>query len=58
MKYDKEISKCYAVDGNGTTGIETVKTESADDIFDLQGRRVVKPVKGNLYIKNGEKLLK
>lgn len=58
VKYDKEISKCYAVDGNGTTGIETVKTESADDIFDLQGRRVVKPVKGNLYIKNGEKLLK
>ncbi len=53
VAYDKEISKSFAV-----TGIEAVKTETEYNVFDLQGRHVANPVKGNLYIKNGEKMLK
>ncbi len=46
--------------GNGgTTGIESVNaSESEAEVFDLFGRRVAAPVKGNLYIQNGKKVLK
>ena len=42
-----------------TTGIIDIESsdENSDHIFDLQGRRVLKPVKGNLYIINGKKLM-
>ena len=45
---------------NGETliyDIEESKGHSADRIFDLQGRRVLSPVKGNLYIINGKKVV-
>ena len=42
-----------------TTGIIDIDSDSenSDVIFDLQGRRVLKPVKGNLYIINGKKVV-
>ena len=54
LSYKQELS------GNGgTTGIETINAaESEAEVFDLFGRRVAAPVKGNLYIQNGKKVLK
>lgn len=54
LSYKQELS------GNGgTTGIDTVNaSESEAEVFDLFGRRVAAPVKGNLYIQNGKKVLK
>ena len=42
----------------GTTGVEEVKTETGvvKGIYDLQGRKVLKPVKG-IYIIDGKKVL-
>ncbi len=41
-----------------TTGINTIATtKDSKPMYDLQGRRVVKPTKG-LYIQNGKKLVK
>ena len=41
----------------GTTGVEEVKAEDVvKGIYDLQGRKVLKPVKG-IYIINGKKVL-
>jgi len=46
------------VNGNGTTGINGVDAEqNADYIFDLQGRRVLEPQKGGIYIVNGKKVI-
>ena len=40
-----------------TTGIKEVTVETAnDDMYDLQGRRIVNPAKG-VYIKNGKKVV-
>ena len=40
------------------TGIENVTVEeNNDNVFDLTGRRVEKPVKGQLYIKNGKRFV-
>ena len=43
----------------GTTGVETVETPSTgnDVIYDLSGRPVEEPVKGGIYIINGEKVV-
>ena len=43
----------------GTTGVETVETPSTGDdvIYDLSGRRIEEPVKGSIYIINGEKVV-
>lgn len=45
--------------GGNTTGINNavVASENAP-IFDLSGRRVVKAVKGGVYIQNGKKFVK
>lgn len=42
-----------------TTGIHTATADAATDapVFDLSGRRVVKVVKGGLYIQNGKKFI-
>lgn len=40
------------------TGIENVTVEeSNDNVFDLTGRRVETPVKGQVYVKNGKKFV-
>lgn len=58
--YGESLKWEYTLAGSGTpTGIESVGTDNAADvIYDLQGRRVVAPVKGNLYIQNGKKVMK
>ena len=35
--------------------IETIERDGDDAIYDLQGRRIVEPKKGSIYIKNGKK---
>jgi hypothetical protein len=35
--------------------IETTGRECDDAIYDLQGRKVLEPQKGSIYIKNGKK---
>ena len=37
--------------------IETVEREDDDAIYDLQGRRIMEPQRGSIYIKNGKKFL-
>ena len=47
-------------DEEGTTAIENVankKTVADNAFYDLQGRRVMTPVKGRLYICNGKKVI-
>ena len=44
----------------GVTGIENVMVEAAHanaPIYDLTGRRVMKAVKGGLYIQSGKKFI-
>jgi len=53
-------SRGLFIGGNGTTSIDTIKLEAADDNtewFDLQGRRLQKPTKPGLYIVNGKKVI-
>lgn len=49
----------YSFRFDGTTDIEDIEGENAvsGDIYDLQGRKVAKPVKGGIYIKNGVKVI-
>lgn len=50
-------SKVKMVFRDETTGIKNVIVETAnDDMYDLQGRRIVNPDKG-IYIKNGKKVV-
>lgn len=48
-------------DGNdGSTAIEGIELENEevrDEWYDLQGRRIAKPTKAGLYIKNGKKMV-
>ena len=50
----------YSFRFDGTTGIEDIEdvdNVESGDIYDLQGRKVTKPVKGGIYIKNGVKVI-
>ena len=43
---------------DGTTGVEEITGENGEEmIFDLQGRRVLEPEKGGMYIINGKKVI-
>ena len=43
---------------DGFTGIEDVTDENVDEmIYDLQGRRILEPQKGEMYIINGKKVI-
>ncbi len=45
--------------GGGATGIESLianEKSASNEVFDLQGRRVVRPAKG-IYIVNGKKIV-
>ena len=58
--YGESLCYTYEVAGNGVaTGIEGINADNSNaEIYDLQGRRVMAPVKGNLYIQNGKKVMK
>ncbi len=47
-------------DSDGVTAIENAEQNvlQEDVVFDLQGRRVVNPTKGGIYIVNGKKIIK
>lgn len=49
----------YDLQKNAITGIKDIRDTNTDNgtIYDLQGRMVLKPKKGAIYIKNGRKLL-
>lgn len=53
-----EISSCYLVSINGTTAINTIEADKAQDgvIYNLAGQKVDNSYKG-LIIKNGKKML-
>ena len=45
---------------DGTTGVDNIEMtneQKTDYIYDLHGRRVIEPQKGNIYIVNGEKVM-
>lgn len=43
---------------DNVTGIAGVNVNSSEtDYYDLQGRRVLYPVRGQVYIKNGQKVI-
>lgn len=45
------------IDGSGTTGIKTMKTDNREGVvYDLKGQKVMHPSKG-IYIKNGKKVI-
>lgn len=58
--YAESLYYTYEVAGSGVpTSIEGINAENSNvEIYDLQGRRVMAPVKGNLYIQNGKKVMK
>ena len=44
-------------EGGSETGIDSVVVEEESIVYDLQGRRVIEPQKGAIYIKNGKKFI-
>ena len=53
-------ARTYVISTNNTTAIEAVFDEEAygeEKWYDMQGRRINKPTKAGLYIKNGQKLV-
>lgn len=53
-----ELSAVKLNIGNDVTAIEDVKLGNGDaPIFDLSGRRVLAPVKGGIYIRDGKKFI-
>ena len=47
---------------SGTTGVKEISSSEIDGfenggIFDLSGRKITEPTKGNIYIKNGKKIM-
>ncbi|GEM_PF-6758046 len=57
--YNEAIVETFELTGEGTTtGIESVATTTTAPAYDLQGRRVNATAKGNLYIQNGQKVIK
>lgn len=63
IQLDNSASQSIAMnfDGNIVSSIESVNTNNTTmnnaPVFDLTGRRVMKMVKGNLYIQNGRKFI-
>jgi hypothetical protein len=50
----------YGFDDNQTTSIKDLTPVLSDGngaVYDLQGRKVIKPTKGSLYIVNGKKVI-
>lgn len=53
-------SLAFIFDDNEAAGIKTVETSKAKDniVYDLQGKQVLTPQSGQIYIINGQKVLK
>jgi len=53
-------ARSYTISTDNTTAIEGIFDEEADGEekwYDMQGRRINKPTKAGLYIKNGQKVV-
>ena len=62
FKSDNVAVSALSVYINGVTGIKEILSSEIEgfengDIFDLNGRKVVDTVKGNIYIKDGKKVM-
>ena len=59
LKLNKPSGARALAIGNGTTGIDRLDNTiwATDNWFDLNGRRIEKPTKKGLYIKNGKKVV-
>lgn len=60
FKSDNASKSALSIYISGTTGVEEISSSEIDGfengaIFDLSGRKVAEPRKGNIYIKNGKK---
>ena len=59
--FELERDNTEYLEADGLTAIEpvieTVERECDNAIYDLQGRKVLQPQKGHIYIKNGKKFL-
>ena len=59
--FELERDNTEYLEADGLTAIEpvieTVERECDNAIYDLQGRKVLHPQKGHIYIKNGKKFL-
>ena len=57
--FNKSIVKNIEITGSGeTTGLESIILENATKQYDLQGRRIARPVDGQIIINNGKKVIK
>lgn len=62
FKSDNASKSALNIYISGTTGVEEISSSEIDGfengaIFDLSGRKVAEPRKGNIYIKNGKKIM-
>lgn len=62
FKSDNASKSALSIYISGTTGVEEISSSEIDGfengaIFDLSGRKVAEPRKGNVYIKNGKKIM-
>ena len=55
--YDENGNKITSVD-TGISPVSSTTTAADAAIYDLQGRRIATPVKGQMYIMNGKKLIR
>lgn len=56
---DTPATLLIKIDSGTTDGIDSIETDGkkASKIYDLSGRRVLKPSKGGVYIKDGQKVI-
>ena len=58
--YLKQKSNAARITGtvfvDDATGIKTIDADGTETYYDLQGRRIGKPQKGGIYVKNGKKV--
>ena len=54
---DPVVIRSITITPAGTTGISAVRTDVADTWYDLNGRRIAKPVQKGFYIHNGQKVV-
>lgn len=62
FKSDNASKSAFSVYISGTTGVAEISSGEIDGfengaIFDLSGRKVSEPEEGNIYIKNGKKIM-
>lgn len=59
LAYSSPVRRLTIERNNSATAIEAVSDEDADDEqwYDMQGRKINKPTKAGLYIKNGKKVV-